>query len=109
MEEGFLLKEREEKKESLSWKLLRKEVKKLGYLAGPLVVVALSEYLLQSISLMMVGHLGELELSSSAIAFSLCGVTGFSFLVSLISLGYFFLKFFVIVFSESLIFCNNSG
>lgn len=34
---------------------------------------------------MMVGHVGELELSSSAIAISLCGVTGFSFLLGMAS------------------------
>ncbi|KAK6134253.1 hypothetical protein DH2020_031989 [Rehmannia glutinosa] len=56
-------------------------MKRLGYLAGPMVAVTLSHYLLQVISLMMVGHLGELSLSSTALAFSLAGVTGFSLLV----------------------------
>ncbi|MBA0828796.1 hypothetical protein Goarm_013431, partial [Gossypium armourianum] len=45
-----------------------------------MVAVTLSQYLLQVISTMMVGHLGELALSSSAITISLAGVTGFSFL-----------------------------
>ncbi|MBA0556708.1 hypothetical protein Golob_026787 [Gossypium lobatum] len=56
-----------------------------------MVAVTLSQYLLQVISTMMVGHLGELALSSSAIAISLAGVTGFSFLVSQFSF-FFYLK-----------------
>ncbi|KAJ0037345.1 hypothetical protein Pint_22179 [Pistacia integerrima] len=58
------------------------EVKTLGYLAAPMVSVILSQYLLQVISVMMVGHLGELALSSTAIAISLAGVTGFSLLLN---------------------------
>ncbi|KAH7571048.1 hypothetical protein JRO89_XS05G0244200 [Xanthoceras sorbifolium] len=58
------------------------EVKRLGVLAGPMVALTLSQYLLQVISLMMVGHLSELALSSAAITISLSGVTGFSLLVS---------------------------
>ncbi|RVW17019.1 Protein detoxification 12 [Vitis vinifera] len=50
-----------------------------------MVAVILSQYLLQVISLMMVGHLGELALSSTAIAISLSGVTGFSFLLGMAS------------------------
>ncbi|XP_022882302.1 protein DETOXIFICATION 14-like [Olea europaea var. sylvestris] len=82
MEEVLLLKEdREEKRERVRWGLLiGEEMKRLGYLAGPMVAVTLSQYLLQVISVMMVGHLGELSLSSTSIAISLCGVTGFSFL-----------------------------
>ncbi|CAA2973057.1 MATE efflux family 5-like isoform X1 [Olea europaea subsp. europaea] len=84
MEEVLLLKEdREEKRERVRWGLLiGEEMKRLGYLAGPMIAVTLSQYLLQVISVMMVGHLGELSLSSTSIAISLCGVTGFSFLVS---------------------------
>ncbi|KAL5763381.1 hypothetical protein ACOSP7_019645 [Xanthoceras sorbifolium] len=54
------------------------EVKRLGVLAGPM-------YLLQVISLMMVGHLSELALSSAAITISLSGVTGFSLLLGMAS------------------------
>ncbi|KAL2518956.1 MATE efflux family protein [Abeliophyllum distichum] len=87
MEEGLLLKEeREEKREKVRWGvLIGEEMKKLGYLAGPMVAVTLSQYLLQVISVMMVGHLDELSLSSTAIAISLCGVTGFSFLLGMAS------------------------
>ncbi|CAN1240137.1 Protein DETOXIFICATION 12 [Linum grandiflorum] len=62
----------------LTWKVFVDEVKRLGYIAGPMVAINLSQYLLQVISLMMVGHLGELQLSSTAIAVSLASVTGFS-------------------------------
>lgn len=84
MDEVLLLKEeREGKRERVRWGvLIGEEMKRLGYLAGPMVAVTLSQYLLQVISVMMVGHLGELSLSSTSIAISLCGVTGFSFLVS---------------------------
>ncbi|XP_031265298.1 protein DETOXIFICATION 12-like isoform X2 [Pistacia vera] len=61
------------------------EVKTLGYLAAPMVSVILSQNLLQVISVMMVGHLGELALSSTAIAISLAGVTGFSLLMGMAS------------------------
>ncbi|KAK8914190.1 MATE efflux family protein 5 [Platanthera zijinensis] len=61
------------------------EARRLGYLAGPMVGVTLSQYLVQVTSSMMVGHLGELALSSAAIATSLSGVTGFSLLVGMAS------------------------
>lgn len=44
-----------------------------------------SQFLLQVISLITVDHLGELALSSTVIVVSLCGVTGFKFLVTLFS------------------------
>ena len=68
---------------SLTWATFTEELKRLGSLAGPMVAVALSHYMLLIISMMMVGHLGELALSSAAIAIFLSGVTGFSLLVSL--------------------------
>ncbi|KAL7132390.1 hypothetical protein ABFS83_12G070900 [Erythranthe nasuta] len=83
MEESLLLKERESLGER--WREIAGEMKKLGYLAGPMVAVTLSHYLLQVISLMMVGHLGELSLSSTAIAISLAGVSGFSLLLGMAS------------------------
>ena len=108
MEESLLLspKQSEEKTEisssstsssgSLTWSVFFQEMKKLGYIAAPLMAVILSQFLLQVISMMMVGHLGKLALSSSAIAISLSGVTGFSVLVSLF---YFYVrKFFFLYF-----------
>lgn len=85
MEESLLQKGGEDKRSetpALTWGSFIEELKRLGLLAGPMVAVTLSQYLLQVISIMMVGHLGELALSSTAIAISLSGVTGFSLLVS---------------------------
>ena len=61
---------------------VKDEGRRLAYVAGPMMLMSLSQYLVQVISSMMVGHLGELALSSTAIATSLTGVTGFSLLVS---------------------------
>ncbi|GFZ15946.1 MATE efflux family protein [Actinidia rufa] len=86
MEEGLLvLNEREKEREirGLTWAVLGKEVKSVGWIAGPMVAVTLSQYLLQVVCTMMVGHLGELSLSSTAIAISLSGVSGFSFLLGM--------------------------
>ncbi|KAG5521663.1 hypothetical protein RHGRI_034028 [Rhododendron griersonianum] len=87
MEEGLLLVKEGEKTSSESSSITRGvlvgEMKRLGFIAAPMVAVTLSQYLLQVISTMMVGHLGELSLSSTAIATSLSGVTGYSFLVIL--------------------------
>jgi MATE family multidrug resistance protein len=88
MDNSLLLKERQEKAEgclSLTWAAFVQEAKRAGYLAGPMVAVNLSQYFLQIISIMMVGHLGELSLSSTAIAISLAAVTGFSPVVSAFS------------------------
>ncbi|XP_059316841.1 protein DETOXIFICATION 12-like isoform X2 [Lycium ferocissimum] len=83
IEEGLLLKERE--LIELIWEVIWEEVKEVGYLIGPMIPVTLSIYLLQVISMMMVGHLGEPSLSSTAIALSLAKVTGFSFLLGMAS------------------------
>ncbi|KAG5521661.1 hypothetical protein RHGRI_034028 [Rhododendron griersonianum] len=87
MEEGLLLVKEGEKTSSESSSITRGvlvgEMKRLGFIAAPMVAVTLSQYLLQVISTMMVGHLGELSLSSTAIATSLSGVTGYSFLLGM--------------------------
>ncbi|KAK8627306.1 hypothetical protein V6N13_134920 [Hibiscus sabdariffa] len=86
MEETLIpISEKDEKSERwlLTWPAFVEETKRVGYLAGPMVAVTIAQYLVQVISTMMVGHLGELALSSSAIAISLSGVTGFSFLMGL--------------------------
>ena len=74
----------------LQWRQVREEVQLVSWIAGPMVAVVLSQYLLQVISMMMVGHLGELYLSSSAISISLSGVTGFSVMVPIPFLFLFF-------------------
>ncbi|XP_065881713.1 protein DETOXIFICATION 12-like [Euphorbia lathyris] len=81
MKESLLVVKREEK----LWPAFTAEVKKLGLIAAPMVAVILSQFLLQVISMMMVGHISELALSSSAIAVSLAGVTGFSLLMGMAS------------------------
>uniref|UniRef100_A0A0D3CXD3 Protein DETOXIFICATION n=1 Tax=Brassica oleracea var. oleracea TaxID=109376 RepID=A0A0D3CXD3_BRAOL len=65
--------------------VLLREMGRLSYIAGPMVAVNSSMYFLQVISIMMVGHLGELYLSSTAIAVSFCSVTGFSLVFGLAS------------------------
>ncbi|XP_024021585.1 protein DETOXIFICATION 12-like [Morus notabilis] len=70
---------------SLTWGVFFQEVKRLGFIAAPLVAVVLSQYLLQVICIMMVGHLGELSLSSTALSISLSTVTGFSVLLGMAS------------------------
>ncbi|XP_038692538.1 protein DETOXIFICATION 14-like [Tripterygium wilfordii] len=79
IEKGLLVREGEEEDRGLlTWVVLMEEVKRVGYIGGPMVAVNFSQYFLQVISIMMVGHLGELALSSTAITFSICGVTGYS-------------------------------
>ncbi|PON82291.1 Multi antimicrobial extrusion protein [Trema orientale] len=62
-----------------------KEVRKQIWLAGPLLSVGLLTYSLQVISVMFVGHLGELALSGASMASSFASVTGFNLLMGLAS------------------------
>ncbi|KAK6925314.1 Multi antimicrobial extrusion protein [Dillenia turbinata] len=57
------------------------EIKKQMRLAGPLIGVGILQFSLQVISVMFVGHLGELPLSGATMATSFACVTGFSFLI----------------------------
>lgn len=59
------------------------EVKKIWWIAGPMIGVNLLQYCLQVISVMMVGHLGELALSSASIATSFASVTGLHVLMGM--------------------------
>ncbi|PON50278.1 Multi antimicrobial extrusion protein [Trema orientale] len=70
----------EEKKWEMSGRSFVAELKREGVIAAPMVAVAVFQYMLQVVSLVMVGHLGDLSLSSVAIATSLTNVTGFSLL-----------------------------
>ncbi|CAG7892720.1 unnamed protein product [Brassica rapa] len=81
---------RERGEDVLSWPLLKdqerkssvkEEVKKQLWLSGPLMGVSLLQYCLQVISVMFVGHLGSLPLSTASLATSFASVTGFSFLM----------------------------
>ncbi|KAK4373330.1 hypothetical protein RND71_008714 [Anisodus tanguticus] len=103
LEEGLLVKEKLEgtnynnkeennsvevvlrEENSVGWEVIWVEMKRIGYLAGPMGAVTLSQYLLQVISMMMVGHLGQLYLSSTAIAISLATVTGLTLLLGMAS------------------------
>ncbi|XP_026441387.1 protein DETOXIFICATION 14-like [Papaver somniferum] len=89
MEEGLLFKAKDQEEEggnkSLTWDAFVEEAKKVAYIAGPMVAVTLSFQLISVISLMMVGHLGEVALASTAMATSLCAVTGPSLLVGMAS------------------------
>ncbi|KAL3535344.1 hypothetical protein ACH5RR_003805 [Cinchona calisaya] len=60
------------------------EAKKQLWLAGPLMFVNLLSTLIQTISVMFVGHVGELALSGASMASSFASVTGFSLLIGLI-------------------------
>ncbi|KAJ8749274.1 hypothetical protein K2173_018754 [Erythroxylum novogranatense] len=82
MHERLLVKEQVD---GLRWEELIPELKRVCYIAGPMVAVTLSQYLLQVICLMMVGHLDELSLSSTAIAISLCSVSGYTVLLGMAS------------------------
>ncbi|XAR51195.1 hypothetical protein NMG60_11005752 [Bertholletia excelsa] len=61
------------------------EVKKQLALAGPIVSFNLLLYCLQVISVMFVGHLGDLPLSGASMATSFASVTGFSLLTGMAS------------------------
>ncbi|KAM7511713.1 hypothetical protein LguiB_010588 [Lonicera macranthoides] len=59
------------------------EAKKQLYLAAPLMTVNLLLNCLQVISVMFVGHLGELALSGASMATSFASVTGFSLMIGM--------------------------
>lgn len=62
------------------------ELKEASRIAIPMIIVTVSQYLLRVPPMIMLGHLGELSLSSASIATSLSNVTGFSVLVSLLNI-----------------------
>lgn len=80
--EEFPLLNSEEKKSLPTSKAFMEELKKVTRIAAPMVVVTISQFLLRVVPMIMVGHLGELYLSSTAIATCLTNVTGFSVLVT---------------------------
>ncbi|XP_024368330.1 protein DETOXIFICATION 17 [Physcomitrium patens] len=61
------------------------EVQKQVYIAAPMVCVSLLQYLLTVVSVMFVGHLGELQLASASIASSFSNVTGTTLLIGMAS------------------------
>lgn len=81
MEEPLLL-NLEEDDVRVSRKVFIEELKEASRIALPMIVVTVSQYLLRVSPMIMLGHLGELSLSSASIATSLRNVTGYSVLVS---------------------------
>ncbi|KAL2522368.1 MATE efflux family protein [Forsythia ovata] len=77
-EEPLVEENRECKRVLATWGAFAGELNQVNSIALPMIVVTLSQYLLRVVALMMLGHLGELELSSAAIATSFTNVTGFS-------------------------------
>ena len=80
MEEAVPKSSEEEK----SWFI--EELKKVSFLAAPMAVVSISQYLLPAVSLMMAGHLGSLPLSGVSVATSFTNAIGFAIFVKLSSL-----------------------
>uniref|UniRef100_A0A0E0C2M2 Protein DETOXIFICATION n=1 Tax=Oryza meridionalis TaxID=40149 RepID=A0A0E0C2M2_9ORYZ len=62
------------------WREATAEAGRLASLAAPMIAVALLQLMMQLISTVMVGHLGEVALAGAAIANSLTNVSGFSVL-----------------------------
>ncbi|KMZ74622.1 MATE efflux family protein [Zostera marina] len=63
--------------------LILSEIKRQIWLAGPCIIINVFFSILQIISIMFVGHLGEVQLSGASLATSMAGVTGFSPMVGL--------------------------
>nr|GMC67851.1 protein DETOXIFICATION 14-like [Ipomoea batatas] len=85
MAESPLLREVEGEREigiSSRWDALTEELKKVSCIALPMVFVAISQQLVPTVAMGMLGHLGELYLSAAAIATSLTNVTGQDPLIS---------------------------
>ncbi|KAG7597107.1 Multi antimicrobial extrusion protein [Arabidopsis suecica] len=77
-----------ERVENVTWRDLpdgsfTAELKRLLCFAAPMAAVVTAQFMLQIISMVMVGHLGNLSLASASLASSFCNVTGFSFIVGL--------------------------
>lgn len=65
------------------------ELKRQLWLAVPLTSVGILQYILQTISIMFVGHLGTLPLSGASMATSFAAVTGFTLLVRFLVLSFY--------------------
>ncbi|KAK4843064.1 hypothetical protein QYF36_003486 [Acer negundo] len=76
---------RDDNENGFGRKKISEEVKKQLWLAWPMISVSLLQFCLQIISVMFVGHLGELALSGASMATSFASVTGFSLLMGMAS------------------------
>ena len=72
------------------------EAKKQLWLSGPLIIANILEKLIQVVSLMFVGHLGELPLSGASMAVSFASVTVFSLLVNIYIHIFFYITLFIL-------------
>ncbi|KAG9129145.1 hypothetical protein Leryth_006414 [Lithospermum erythrorhizon] len=77
MEEEPLL-EKQYRPRVATWEAFKEELKMTCSLALPMVVMTVSQYMSRFVSMMMVGHLGELALSGCSVATALTNVLGFS-------------------------------
>ncbi|KAI3997131.1 hypothetical protein MKX01_008975 [Papaver californicum] len=75
--------EEEENNKNCRSGIIIEEVKKQLWLSGPLIAVNLLQFCIQLISIMFVGHLGELSLSGASMATSFATVTGFNLLMGM--------------------------
>ncbi|KAJ6672658.1 MULTIDRUG RESISTANCE PROTEIN [Salix viminalis] len=82
---GVGVDEKGSQERGISKKEILEEVKKQLWLSGPLISVSLLQYCIQMISVMFVGHLGELSLAGASMATSFATVTGFSLLMGMAS------------------------
>ena len=82
--------EKQDKRRAIERREFFEEVRKQLWLAGPLISVCVLNSSMQVISVMFVGHLGELALSGVSMATSFASVTGFSLLVSWFILTFLF-------------------
>ncbi|KAK6151028.1 hypothetical protein DH2020_015960 [Rehmannia glutinosa] len=77
--EGLVPKQNSEIKSGFTrWGAFAVELNRVNWIALPMIVVTVSQFLLRVSPMFMLGHLDELSLSSASIATSLCNVTGFS-------------------------------
>jgi len=81
LKDGSVVNEKQSSWRRIERKDVVEEVKKQLWLSGPLITVTLLNFCLNVISVMFVGHLGELALSGASMATSFASVTGFSLLV----------------------------
>ncbi|GER48067.1 MATE efflux family protein [Striga asiatica] len=67
------------------WAAFGLELNRVNWIALPMIVVTVSQFLLRVSPMFMLGHLDKLSLSSASIATSLCNVTGFSVVRNVLS------------------------
>ncbi|XP_058727678.1 protein DETOXIFICATION 16-like [Vicia villosa] len=81
----LIVEETKQKRKEENKRKLIEEVKKQLWLSGPLICVSFLNFAIDLISVMFVGHLGELPLSAASMATSFATLTGFSLLMGMAS------------------------